>query len=188
MGQRAGEIHAAPAAEANFGFLIDQAFAQRCEGGGKLNGRAGLRSAGEREFLVHHGEDAATGRFDCYHRTVQISKSFDCGLADDGIFSGRDIAIDYAVREGTGIEAFVIAAAANPSGASVWGAAFSESPHTFFRMLAFADRRRLASRQRPSINAGSDAACFQQQRQPYDESETSGPTEQLHWHSPEVLV
>src|SRR6266403_2261425 len=147
MRQSAGEIHAAAAAETNFGFLIDQAFAQRCESGGKLNSRAGLRSAGEREFLVDHGEDAATGRFDRYHRTVQISESFNGGLADDGIFTGRDIAIDYAVREGTGVEAFVIATAADPGGASARGAAFSKSPHTFFRMLAFADRRRLASRE-----------------------------------------
>src|SRR5216110_329031 len=98
MRQRAGEIHATAAAETNFGFLIDQAFTQCCESGGKLNGRAGLRSAGESKFLVDHGEDAATGRLDRYHRTVQISESFNGGLADDGIFSGRDIAIDYAIR------------------------------------------------------------------------------------------
>ena len=71
---------------------IDQAFAHCGQRNRKLNGRAGLRAARERELLIDHGENAAAGRFDRDHGAIHVAERVDGSRANSWIFAGSDIA------------------------------------------------------------------------------------------------
>ena len=92
--------------------LGDQVFAQSRQGDRKLDGRAGLRAARKRQFLVHHGQHAAAGRLDGEHGAVHVAQCVDGGLADDRIFAGGDVAVAGVDSVGTGRESLVITVAA----------------------------------------------------------------------------
>ena len=98
MGQGGGQIHPAAAAQGDLGVFCDQVFAQCGQSDRKLDGRAGLRTARKRQFLVHHGQHAAAGGLDGEHGAVHVAQSVDGGLADDRIFAGGDIAVKAVVQ------------------------------------------------------------------------------------------
>ncbi len=111
--QRGGQIHAAAATESDRRFFRNHAFAQRGQGDGKFDGRAGLRAARQRQLLVDHGQHASAGRLDRDDRAVHVAQRVNGGLAYDRIFAGRDVTGSNIVGdERTHAETLVIATAA----------------------------------------------------------------------------
>ena len=163
-----GEIHAAATAERDFRVLVDQAFAEPGQSDGELDGGAGLRAAGKREFLIHHGEDASARRLDRDHRAVHVAQRVDRSLPYGWVFARGDVAFRNLGCEGTGVEALVITMAAMRGGIRrARGAAAGKSPHVFPGVLIFGDRARLGTGgECARVDAGGDRARFQQQCQP----------------------
>ena len=186
MRQCRRKIHAAAASETDFRFFIDDTFAQRCQGSRQLDRGTRLRSTGKCQLLIHHRQDASAGRLNRDHGSVQIAECFDGGLAYDRVFTGRDVAGGRAICEGTGVEAFEIAATSNPCSACTRArsVAFGERTHASLRTLGFTYRRRLTRGQSARIYAGGKAAHFQQRNQSESNYKPARPTPQLHWRYP----
>ena len=98
MRERRGQIHPAAAAESNFGFLRNQAFAQCRESDGKFDGGAGLSAAGKSQLLVHHGQDASAGGFNGDDRAVHVAQRVYGSLTYHGIFAGRNVTGSQCLR------------------------------------------------------------------------------------------
>ena len=107
--QSVGEIHAAATAKRDRRVFVDEAFTQSCERDRDFDGRTGLRAARQRQLLIHHGENAATGWLDRHHGSIHVAQRIDGGLPHDRIFARNDIAFGYVFRERAGVEAFVVA-------------------------------------------------------------------------------
>ena len=91
------------------GVFGDQVFAQSGQSDRKLDGRAGLRAARKRQFLVDHGQNAAAGGLDSEHGAIHVAQGIEGGLANDRIFAGGHIAVEVVVRERAGGETLVVA-------------------------------------------------------------------------------
>ena len=142
VGNRGRKIHAAAAAESDFGVLRNQAFAQRGQGDRKFDGGARLRAARKSQLLVHHGQHASAGGFDCDDGSIHVAQRVNRGLAYDRIFAGRNVTGGNVFGERTHAEALVIAMAPrgrrNPSDRS--GAArVRQVVHAAARVRCLAD-------------------------------------------------
>ncbi len=137
---------------------------------GKLDGRAGLRAAGQSEFLVDHGQHASAGRLDRDDRAVHISECIDSGLPNDGIFACSDVTGGNVFGERTHVEAFVIPTTASRRNRSGGNAAAARqvvqaSPRVlaltdlwlgFFRRMGTNVRRPAHARQRQTGEEGQN--------------------------------
>ena len=112
LGQRLGHVHA-ESGELDRGVAGDETFRERGQGDGELDGGAGLGAWGEGQLLVDHGKDASVGGVDDHGGAVHIAESVNGSLADDGVFSGSDVACEHIIAgKGTGGEALVPSAPA----------------------------------------------------------------------------
>src|SRR6185369_1179997 len=110
MRDRVSEIDFAVTAELYFRVLLDDAFAQPGKRDGKLKRRTRLGAFGEREFLVHHREDASGKRIDSDDGAVHVAQCFDGRGAHNRIFACGHVAGGDVVRKRAGVEALVITA------------------------------------------------------------------------------
>src|SRR5215470_5773517 len=87
----------------------DDAFTQGCEPNRQLDGGTRSRALSESQLLVHHRQNASTGRIDRNHGPIHVAQGIDSSLAHDGIFTCRDITRGQIARsEGTRREALII--------------------------------------------------------------------------------
>src|SRR5215475_3544345 len=87
----------------------DDAFTQGCEPNRQLDGGTRSRALGESQLLVHHRQNASTGRIDRDHGPIHVAQGIDSSLAHNGIFTRCDITRGQIVSsEGVRCEALII--------------------------------------------------------------------------------
>ena len=112
MRQRFGQIQVEVAAKVHWRVFGDDAFLERGEGDGNLDGGARLGAARERQLLVHHRQNPAIARVNGDYGAIHVAQGVDCRLAHHWIFSSSDIALgDVVICEGARREAFIVAVA-----------------------------------------------------------------------------
>src|SRR5208282_633004 len=113
----------------NLGFFGDDTLAQRGQCHRELDGGTRLRAARKRQLLVHHGQDTSAGGFNRHHRAVHVAKRVDRRLADDGVFSGGEVACGYVTRKRAGVEPLIVVAPECARSIRRSGAAACQPPH-----------------------------------------------------------
>ncbi len=109
MGQCLSHVHA-KASQLHRRVASDQAFRERREGHGKLNGGAWLCTRREGQFLVDHGQDAPVCGVDDHGSAVHVAQCVNGRLPDDRVLAGCDvIGKNVAAGKGTGRESFIVA-------------------------------------------------------------------------------
>ena len=141
VSQRHGQVHVIAATQTDFSFLGDEALIQSGKGDRKLDRRAGLGAAGERQFLIDHCQDAAAGGLDGDDCFIHSAQSVDGRFAHCGIFAGDHVAFSNILRERTGVETLVIAMppAHTGGGSGHNSAAASQMAHAPSSVLSLAD-------------------------------------------------
>ena len=140
MRQRLSQIHFRPAAQLDFRIFGDQVLAECSQRHGNLDRRAGLRSAGQGQPLIHHGQNASAGRLNGNHGAIHVAKGFNCCSSNHRVFTAGTVAFRDVAGKRTHGEALVIAAvmAAAPV-ARARRTAARQSTHALASVLIFTD-------------------------------------------------
>ena len=139
--QSRSQVHAAATPQGDRSILGNQSLTQRRESDGKLDSRAGLRSARKCQLLVHHRQHPSAGRLDRNHRAIHVAQRVNRRLAHDWIFTCRDVTLSDRVSKRTHVETFVVPVPPSPhrSVPDRCAAAARQTTQTPSRPLALTD-------------------------------------------------